>query len=402
MVKAALLGVAALALGPYAAVAQICMPGGPCISVPKPTGSAGGGGGSSGSRRTSQSSRSSPADKKAYKLNDEGLAAYKKKDWATAAADFTKALKLNPRDDVIRANLAHTQLYQARAALAAGDVAAERNYYRQALANDPASDPDHSTILAEAGGMIDAANTEANNEKQRVIQDAAAAAGMKDSLSRMASSPPSDHGGTASSGLTFTDSVLDGPSDQKVARGALDSKVAKPNAIPAAAAAPVAVQRSIDQLSSMANSGAAANAKGIAGETAKTNSNCGADTAACAKFVPVSMPNDGPPSVAKLLEHIPGPARKDRLIQKSMAYYQHLEGLKNDTQARLAAIQRKIDGGAGDATVLNAEKSTLNNDVKRYEAYQLNTQGEIKAQLLKIHMDWDESPAPATGAAVKK
>ena len=78
-----------------------------------------------------------------------------------------------------------------------------------------------------------------------------------------------------------------------------------------------------------------------------------------------------------------------------MAYYQKLDGEKIGTQTKLKEVQKQIDSHAGDATILNAQKATLSNDLKRYEGDQDKTQAQIKERLVKIGVKWDESPAPA-------
>ena len=83
-----------------------------------------------------------------------------------------------------------------------------------------------------------------------------------------------------------------------------------------------------------------------------------------------------------------------------MAYYEKLDGRKIATQTKLAAVQKQIDSGAGDAEVLKARQATLNNDLKRYVADQAKTQNQIKTQLKTIKVDWVESP-PAAGAPSK-
>jgi hypothetical protein len=70
--------------------------------------------------------------KKATAVNEQGLAAYSSGDWAAAAAHFKKALQLNPKDGVIRANLAaaQTQLGYAEARRMAERQSAAENLAR--------------------------------------------------------------------------------------------------------------------------------------------------------------------------------------------------------------------------------------------------------------------------------
>src|SRR5947209_367233 len=49
----------------------------------------------------------------AYALNEQGLDAYKKGDWATAASYFEQALKNSPDDSVIKQNVANARAWLA-------------------------------------------------------------------------------------------------------------------------------------------------------------------------------------------------------------------------------------------------------------------------------------------------
>jgi tetratricopeptide (TPR) repeat protein len=211
-----------------------------------------------------------------------------------------------------------------------------------------------------------------------------------------------------SSGLTFTasDPIADGTHALPSTGGSTGffgapSNPPDPDLDHSAPAPTNAVHSALDQLVSAVNSGAAANAKGISDEAAKVESNCALDARACAKSVPI--PVRWTPAAAEVASHIKDDrAKKDSVVQQSMAYYQKLDGLRIDAQAKLTAVQRQINSGAGDNEVLMAKKLTLINDVKRYDADQANTLGQIKERLVKIGVPWNESPPPATGGAAKQ
>lgn len=110
----------------------------------------------------------------------------------------------------------------------------------------------------------------------------------------------------------------------------------------------------------------------------------------------IPSPKSQTPGAMELARHIPEEAKQDEEIQRSMAYYQKLDGQKIATQNELAAVQRQLDNHAGDATVLRARRETLGNDLRRYEGDQGKVMGWIKERLVSIGKKWDESPTPAT------
>ncbi|MGH9568684.1 MAG: hypothetical protein ACRD4F_03545, partial [Candidatus Angelobacter sp.] len=159
----------------------------------------------------------------------------------------------------------------------------------------------------------------------------------------------------------------------------------------------VAVQSAMDQLTSAANSGTAAKTA-TTNEAAATQANCAFNTEACAKTEPVYINKNAPqtPGAVELASHIKEAAKRDSQIQQSFAYYKQLDSEKMETQAKLAETQKKIDSGSGDPAVLNAQKTTLTNDLNRYNADQANTEVQIKKRLVQINVPWDEAPAPKT------
>jgi tetratricopeptide (TPR) repeat protein len=360
-------------------------------------------------------------------LNDQGIASYNSKDWAAAEANFKECLKYYPNDQVVLRNLALTQGQEGEDAYRRGDYATALNYFQQALANDPIDDQAKRILnddLAVAKGKI------ANVQRDKV-----AAANIQQTVQNLAQSLTaapspntkpspggldfSDGGPTSNSdnsgGLSFTasdpslkDSVAD-KSGQPSAGGSTNafgtnSNPSNPDLDHSAPAPAVAVHNASDQASSAANSGAAAETNGRS-DDAKAKSGCAFDTGACAAYTPVRVDKNvaQTPGAAEVASHIPAAARNDPEIQKDLAFYEKTDGEKIDTKTKLAAIQNQIDSHTGDTQVLNAQKATLSNDLKRYDTDEANTQAQIKKRLVSVDVPWVETPAPpATSAATAK
>jgi hypothetical protein len=64
-------------------------------------------------------------------------------------------------------------------------------------------------------------------------------------------------------------------------------------------------------------------------------------------------------------------------------------------------VQQKIDSGNGDTAELSGMKTTLTNDLNRYDADQATTQAQIKKRLLEINLPWNETATPAADAKAK-
>jgi tetratricopeptide (TPR) repeat protein len=358
-------------------------------------------GGNSGSRGTYTPPPPPPpspaeiAAAQAYALNDQGTAAYNNGDWKNAEAFFRQAVEKEPNDRAYLRNLVNSQAHEGQDAYKQGDYATALNYFQQALATIPADDPYiqvRRNDLAMAQGKID----EAQRLSEQRQQDKIAADNMHQSIQNLAKNL-SAVAAPSSGGLDFNQGTRTG------AFGTT-SNPSNPELDFSPGAPPVAVHSASEQVGSAANSGADANKKGIGNEAAKIASNCAFDKAACA--APVAIPISRvraigqTPGAAELFAHIPDAGKDNNQIQKSMAYYEKLDGRKIATQTKLAAVQKQIDSGAGDAEVLKARQATLNNDLKRYVADQAKTQNQIKTQLKTIKVDWIESP-PAAGAPSK-
>lgn len=156
--------------------------------------------------------------KRLTELNDQGIAAYDKQDWATAEAEFKKVLQLNPTDHVYLRNLAMTQEHEGEDAYRKGDYATALNYFQQALANDPADDPDKHTLnsdLATVQGKI-----------ADIQRDKIAASKMQQSIQNLAQSltaVPSSNTAPSSGGLDFNDGKSGNNSDKSSGLTFMDS-----------------------------------------------------------------------------------------------------------------------------------------------------------------------------------
>jgi len=243
---------------------------GPCSTT--------GGGGSTGNR--SRPSAAEIAAKQAYALNDQGLAAYTKKDWTAAEAEFRRALQLSPNDQIIRRNLGLSQGHQGEDAYRNGDYTTAVNYFQQALANVPADDPNESILrkdLAAAQEKLDQAKRDeeqhrqdkitANNMQQSIqtlaqSMTAAPSSGGLDFIDPKSSTPAAGGSVSKNSGLDFIDpseplkdAVADTPSDKKSARGTFGESVARPNLATVSVPSEGTDKKAGDQLLSAAASG---------------------------------------------------------------------------------------------------------------------------------------------------
>jgi hypothetical protein len=361
---------------------------------------------------------------KADALNETGLAASKAKDWKTAEVNFRQALKLSPNERAYHRNLAITLAHEAMDAKDKYDDDVALKLIQEALALDPPDDDSHArmlSILAELQERLESSKKAAKVQEQRQIQDKLSAADMKDALNRMVHTPSLGTADAAKSdansggGLTFSDSVpkatpttaahtTQEPGSVNTGEGkglfGTQSNPSNPQLEFSAAPPAVAVQSAMDQLTSAANSGAAAKAAST-NEAVATQANCAFDTKACAKTESIFVNKNAPqtPGEVALASHIKEAAKSDSQIQQSLAYYKQLDSEKMETQANLAETQKKIDSGSGDAAALNAQKVTLTNDLNRYNADQANTEAQIKKRLVEINLPWDE--APTSNAAPK-
>jgi tetratricopeptide (TPR) repeat protein len=161
----------------------------------------------------SQSSAQTSQDKSratAFASNERGRAACAKGDWATAEAEFKKALKANPSDPVYRRNIAIAQDQEGSAAFRSGDYPTAANYFRQALANTTQGDPFHQDLQdnVSAAESRQAAAVQERKQRQQDQQDKIAASKMRQDIQNLAQSLTAAPGVAPSSGnLDFMSSA---------------------------------------------------------------------------------------------------------------------------------------------------------------------------------------------------
>jgi hypothetical protein len=164
-----------------------------------------------------------------------------------------------------------------------------------------------------------------------------------------------------------------------------------------AAGKPPPVESTMDALKSAAQSGADANKTGISEEAAKAKSGCQFDDKACANYVPnppVRVVLTQSPAATGLADRI-RKATSDPAMAANLQWYLDLDRQVLDKQADIAAVQKEIDRGGGDAAILNAHKKSLESDLARSKTDQVNVVRQMKDQSekLNIHIDVDWNAA---------
>ena len=158
----------------------------------------------------------------------------------------------------------------------------------------------------------------------------------------------------------------------------------------------------MDQLKTAAKSGEEANRKGISDEEAKAKSGCQFDDKGCADYVPnppIKRPAQSPAATG-LADRI-RKTTSDPSMAANLQWYLDLDRQMLNKQADIAAVQKEIDKGGGDAAVLNAHKKSLENDLARSKADQVNVVQQMKDQSekLKLTIDWNEAVSKMTMTA---
>jgi tetratricopeptide (TPR) repeat protein len=336
-------------------------------------------------------------------LNNRALALEKTKNWSLVVSLYEQALRLNPSDTVIADNLAHARGVvlnnKALAAENAGSYSLAVSLYEQALQLVPRYYADYKTIADNL------ASARAN--QTRLQQNAIAAANMHQATQDLADSFKAASPSSAGPDLDF----LSGGSSKGTGTSLFGAKSNPANLdfigidLSRDVSKPVAARNTIDALGSAAQSGAAAKKPSISDESARAKSSYVFDQGARAEPQSIDISSvraiGQSPGAAALSTHIPEVAKSDRQIQQSVAYYQKLDGLKIDTQAKLAAIEQKIKNKEGDPNLLDTERSQLNFDLKQTDEGQKAITKQIKEHLIAINTSWveDPPPTPATGPA---
>jgi tetratricopeptide (TPR) repeat protein len=342
------------------------------------------------------------AASRAAMVNEQGRTALRNGDYAAALNYFQQALTIRPDSEAYVANVAKARgliaTQQGTDAWKAGDVAGALSHFRQAFGYYPDPAWRNNIDLAQKELQRRAAGEAAATVRQRQARsenDAIAAAAAE----RKRAAAPEDSAGKA------TIAAVDPPA-YGTRTGPFGTRISNPSDSDlggSGTTTPVAVRNATDQLSSIAQSSAEAANLGVSDEAAKAKAGCGFDRAPCADYKSIDTSRvrtmGQSPGAAELFAQLPDAARNDKQIQQSMAYYQKLDMRKIDTLVKLDAVEQQIKGGHGDAKALGAQKATLSNDLKRYNADMTKTKAQIKKRLVAINVPWNEAPAPATADA---
>jgi hypothetical protein len=117
----------------------------------------------------------------AIEQNDQGNAAFVKRDWGNAESFYKESLKRNPGDPVVIQNLANAQNHRGVDAYRSGDYATALYDFQQALATDPANQMVRQNI-ENAQRQIEEARNEALRAAEQRRQDKLAAAAIQQSI----------------------------------------------------------------------------------------------------------------------------------------------------------------------------------------------------------------------------
>jgi hypothetical protein len=159
----------------------------------------------------------------------------------------------------------------------------------------------------------------------------------------------------------------------------------------------VITHNATDQLKSVVKSGEEANRKGISDEEAKAKSNCQFDDKGCGNYEPNPPINKVPgqsPEAMGLADRVKK-VTSDPAMAANLQWYLDLDRQLLNKQADIAAFQKEIDKGNGDPAILNVHKKSLENDLARSKADQVNVVQQMKdqGQKLNITIDWNEAPS---------
>lgn len=91
---------------------------------------------------------------------------------------------------------------------------------------------------------------------------------------------------------------------------------------------------------------------------------------------------------------IPAAGKEDPQVQQSLAYYQKLEAVKEDTARKIAAIEEAQKKSPGDAAVVSAQIGTLTNQMNDATKEQAQAKKAVGARLKSLKIEWKEEEAP--------
>jgi tetratricopeptide (TPR) repeat protein len=408
-----------------------CMPGGPCISVspphisspptysPPPTYSA-----PTYSAPTYSPPpvyvppQPSPAElqqRQANLINDQGLAAAQRGDYAEAIRLYQQALALSTFANsalIIRHNIAASYSHLARQADDRGASAEALRMIELAMQYNP----DERTLdwpgwarslrerirerqdavqeagqdLKEAGERIKAAQFAAANTRLDSAGDLLKSQAFTRSREQMnaarnvlaqAATPPAQGGGAAGGNTKFFGTKV-GPGQE----------AAGPTVPPGT---PTTYSSTGQQLNAAATS---------------------AEAAACVMEGRGNCPQ-GQPLPTPTLSSSQSPAfnqmaarvgaipalANDHEFQTRFAYYRSLDSLMIETRAKIAAVQKQIDSNPGDREILTVQKQTLENTARIIDTDRGNARKSVdeQAKTLSISLDWppEEAAPTASGPA---
>jgi tetratricopeptide (TPR) repeat protein len=319
------------------------------------------------------------AARQALELNDQGIAAFKKGDWATAADLYEKSLA--KRDDpVVRRNLANAQNHQGIDTYDKGDYTTALAYFQAALATDTTTDPDRHFIVEDIAlaegtiGEIRRKQEQRQREQELHQQDKNAANHIQHSVQTLAQSldvAPS------SGGLDFED----GKPSQKVGRGALGSKVAKPDSNDLKptnpSSKPGTDTKAGDHLKTAAEVAASK------GDLGKIYDEGGAKSSGSLVFPAAPAPPDFP--------RVPTQYLRDPQVAKFQDQWKAARAAQVKATEKLHAIQEARKKPGANKGALDVQATNTDNDLSaansKLKAATLNIEGRVDTLKRSFHED---------------
>jgi tetratricopeptide (TPR) repeat protein len=325
------------------------------------------------------------AARRAYSINEEGIAAYNAQDYAKAAELFREASSLSP-DDAVMAN---------NVKIADDAVAREQQTEDEsAPADQQQSDPQADALNDQAVEAWKAGNTLLAENMFRQAAERA----PNDSL--IAENLRAAVAANQNKGLPAQPATMTGGGTPMFGHGA--------NGDPAAMNVDLASAPATNKYKSKSTAEELARAKASGklaksastDEKAKALSNCSFDGPSCAqaalhdKVVYPDKNRPQTPGAITLASHIPPAAKKDKGVRDMFAFYQKLDGRKLEAERKLSELEKQGDNSL-DPSVFEAKKATLTKDLKRYTADQKNAETQIKKRVKNLGLAWNESSKSA-------
>jgi uncharacterized protein YlxW (UPF0749 family) len=133
-------------------------------------------------------------------------------------------------------------------------------------------------------------------------------------------------------------------------------------------------------------------------EEAKGLSGCQFDTVGCKPSAPLTFVKSDPVShdVDALAARIGGSGFKDTAVANAFGWYKTSTQNAVETQGKIATVQKQIESGQGDAKILAVQKTTLENQLKLYNADKATAEKQIGDRMLNLGLAFPkEASAPA-------